>query len=147
MARPSIECERARLWISLAADAEISQLELAALETHLGGCPSCEAYSAQTAGLVGALRSAPLAAPERPAFTPRARGAWRLGVRKLHVAAAAAAVGIALALGGLIGTLSSSGPDSTVSEAANHTAFIQQSLLALRTASPKSGSHGPIIPS
>ena len=60
-------CERARQWVSLRADGELSQLEQARLERHLGACPSCAAAAGGLAGVAQLLRSAPLARPHQPA--------------------------------------------------------------------------------
>src|SRR5437763_3704452 len=67
-------CARARFWVSLRVDGELSELERALLDAHLVRCADCRAYATGVAGVTDALRSAPLvaatpivvAAPGRP---------------------------------------------------------------------------------
>jgi hypothetical protein len=67
-------CSRARFWASLRVDGELSELEGALLDAHLGRCAECRAYAEGIAGTTAALRGAALerpaplviAAPERP---------------------------------------------------------------------------------
>jgi predicted anti-sigma-YlaC factor YlaD len=67
-------CSRARFWASLRVDGELSELEGALLDAHLGRCADCRTYAEGVAGATAALRSAPLeratpivvAAPARP---------------------------------------------------------------------------------
>lgn len=67
-------CSRARFWASLRVDGELSELEGALLDAHLGRCADCRAYAEGVTGTTAALRSAPLelatpivvAAPARP---------------------------------------------------------------------------------
>jgi predicted anti-sigma-YlaC factor YlaD len=102
-------CERARSWVSLALDDELSQLEQAALRAHLGRCGACAALSLELGALTQGLRAAPL---ERPAawLAPRRR---RRAARTLQVgASAAAAIALAAGLGSLFGSLSAP-PDTT----------------------------------
>jgi predicted anti-sigma-YlaC factor YlaD len=90
MEQESHLCERARSWASLRADGELSELESALLDAHLGRCLSCGAFAHRTEGIAAALRAAPL---ERPAlFEVRARPARRTGLRALQVVAAVAVV-------------------------------------------------------
>jgi predicted anti-sigma-YlaC factor YlaD len=141
----SIECERARLWASLGADGELTELESAALAAHLRGCHDCAAAAAGLDRLAQAVRALPLVAPSRPLLlAPHRR---RYG--RLHLAASAAAVIAALAFGSLAGTLSSRGGGAPKpQDAASHRLQIQQSLLALMAGSADSSRpHGRIIPS
>jgi len=55
-------CARARFWASLRVDGELSELEGALLDAHLGRCADCSAYAAGVAGTTEALRNAPLVA-------------------------------------------------------------------------------------
>ena len=144
MGRLSIECERARLWASLAADSELTELERAALAAHLRGCPGCAAAAEQLGGLVAAIREAPLVEPGRPLVV-----AARRRHRRLHVAASAAAIFAALAFGSLAGTLSSGGGGGAKPQnAASHRLQIQQSLLALMAGTADSSRpRGRVIPS
>src|SRR6476469_3821243 len=67
-------CARARFWASLRVDGELSELEGALLDAHLGRCADCREYAAGVAGATETRRNAPLvavaplviAAPARP---------------------------------------------------------------------------------
>lgn len=94
-------CERARSWSSLRTDRELSELESALLDDHLGRCRSCRAFARGIEDVSAALAAARL---ERPAplalILPRRRahGAW------LQSAAASLLVvvaGLAALLGGV----------------------------------------------
>ena len=94
-------CERARSWSSLRADRELSELESALLDNHLGRCRSCRAFARGIEDVSAALAVARL---ERPAplalILPRrrARSVW------LQPAAASLLIvvaGIAALLGGV----------------------------------------------
>ncbi len=124
-----IECERARLQASLAADQEISELERAALQGHLDGCPACANYARGLRQLVQVVRETPTA-PVEPI---------RLGAEgsrhRFRIAAAAVAIVAALAAGSLAGALTSHGNGlERTSQADAHRLQIQQSLLALASA-------------
>jgi predicted anti-sigma-YlaC factor YlaD len=60
-AAPGQLCSRARFWASLRVDGELSELEGALLDAHLGRCDDCRAYAAGVVGATAALRNAPLA--------------------------------------------------------------------------------------
>jgi predicted anti-sigma-YlaC factor YlaD len=101
----SSECERARVRVSLGLDGELSELEQASLQAHVGSCAECAGFARDVIALTKELRKAPL---ERPAGLvaeqPRRRGA---GVRVLQIgAAAAAAIVLAAGLGSLAGSIS-----------------------------------------
>ncbi len=55
-------CARARFWASLRVDGELSELEGALLDAHLGRCADCREYAAGVAGVTETLRNAPLVA-------------------------------------------------------------------------------------
>lgn len=55
-------CARARFWASLRVDGELSELEGALLDAHLGRCADCREYAAGVAGATETLRNAPLVA-------------------------------------------------------------------------------------
>jgi predicted anti-sigma-YlaC factor YlaD len=143
--RLSIECERARLWASLAADAEITELEQAGLEAHLRDCFECRAHAERLRGVAALVRGLPLEEPGRPLLPAPRR--HRYG--RLQLVASAAAVAAALALGSLAGALSSRGGSSAAPQkAATHRLQIEQSLLALMAgAADQSRPHGRVIPS
>jgi predicted anti-sigma-YlaC factor YlaD len=79
-------CERAKAWASLRTDGELSELESALLDAHLGRCESCDTFARDAEVVAAALRAAPLEQPAPLAFAPRR--ARRTGVRVLQVAAA-----------------------------------------------------------
>jgi anti-sigma factor RsiW len=54
-----VGCSRAREWISLALDGELSELEDALLQRHLAGCAACAGYFATVRAATGELRAAP----------------------------------------------------------------------------------------
>jgi len=81
-------CERAQAWASLRADGELSELEAALLDGHLGRCTRCGELARGLESVAGALRAARLVRPAPLTLAlPRRR---RRGLR-----AAVAAVGIA----------------------------------------------------
>jgi anti-sigma factor RsiW len=135
----SIECERARLQASLAADREISELEQTALQAHTDACPACADYARNLRQMVQVLRETPAAAVEPLRLGPeRSR-------RRIHIIAAAAAVIAALAAGSLAGTMTRGGNGTQhVSQADTHRLQIQQSLLALASAArpARTSGHG-----
>jgi predicted anti-sigma-YlaC factor YlaD len=83
-------CERARSWASLRADGELSELESALLEAHLGRCASCSTFAEATEEIAGALRSARLQRP--PSLAVTLRRSRHTALRALQVAAAVAVV-------------------------------------------------------
>jgi Putative zinc-finger len=73
-------CERARAWASLRADSELSELESALLDAHLGRCNSCRAFAAGAESVAETLRAVALERPSvalGPALHSGARRAWR----------------------------------------------------------------------
>lgn len=104
-------CDRARQWASLRADGEISELENALLESHLGRCEPCRTFAREADGVAAALRSVALERIPAPVQLnavqldsvrldlPRRR----VPVRAVQTAAAAALVVVAATLGSLLG--------------------------------------------
>jgi hypothetical protein len=84
-------CDRARAWASLRADSELSELESALLDAHLGRCPSCRTFALETVKVTSMLRAARLERPA-PLVVVAARQAPRTGLRALQVAAAVSVV-------------------------------------------------------
>ncbi|HEY8647476.1 MAG TPA: zf-HC2 domain-containing protein, partial [Gaiellaceae bacterium] len=83
-------CERAKSWASLRTDGELSELESALLDAHLGRCPSCSTFAQGAEHVAAALREARI---ERPApLVLRPHHTRRTGLRALQVAAAVAVV-------------------------------------------------------
>ena len=83
-------CDRARSWVSLALDDELSEFERRLLDAHLERCADCHEYDAGVRATTLALRSEPLVAVERQVALPRRRPAW--GVTRVAASAAAAAL-------------------------------------------------------
>ena len=97
-------CEMARLWISMAVDDDVSEVERAALDEHLEGCEDCTEWRALAEAVVLHVRTTPpIPAPEGllPVLAPRrSRRRMRLAVRAgglVAAASAAAVLGIAAA--------------------------------------------------
>lgn len=94
------DCERARQWVSIELDGELSTFERVLLRAHLAHCSSCSEFRAETSGLTHALRSAPLEQLEQPIAIGRMRR--RLGLR---LAPAAAAMAVAfVGIGSILAT-------------------------------------------
>jgi predicted anti-sigma-YlaC factor YlaD len=98
---PRVRCERARQWASLRLDDELSALEVALLERHLGSCRECREFEARIRATAGLLREAPTEVTAHSFQAPRRR-VQRLAVHRGRTALVAAA---ALALGALAGSL------------------------------------------
>jgi hypothetical protein len=95
-------CERARSWVSLSLDGELSEVEQALLRTHVGRCAACAGFERDADALTRELRTAPLERPAVAGMVLRHRGAV---MRALQVGAAAAAITLAAGLGSLAGSL------------------------------------------
>jgi ferric-dicitrate binding protein FerR (iron transport regulator) len=93
-------CERARQWVSLRADGELTELEDALLENHLEACGPCRSFAARLTATTELVRETPLERPEIE-YAPRARrpAGFPVGRRVAIVAVAAAA-----ALGSFVGS-------------------------------------------
>ena len=111
-------CERARSWASLRADGELSDLESALLDAHLGRCSSCRAFARGTEEIAVTLRAARLETPAP--FALRPRQARRAGLGALQVAAAVAVVvtaGVIAAFSGPSGSTTAVKPVAMVAGA------------------------------
>lgn len=97
-------CDRARAWVSLRLDGELSELEGFMLESHLARCEACRAFAADTVGFTSALRTASLEPLERPVSLPAGRRSMR---RAVQFGAAAALVAASVGLGSLFGAVGS----------------------------------------
>jgi len=124
-ARPP-RCDRAREWISLQLDGELSELERVMLETHLSRCADCSGFQADARSVSHLLRLAPLERLERPVVLPRRT---RVGGRSLPLVAAAAAI-IAVAASTLgVSTVDRSGRGTTVRPAYLDSAAYDMSII------------------
>jgi predicted anti-sigma-YlaC factor YlaD len=91
------QCERARAWASLRADGELSELESALLDGHLGRCTACRTFAQGAEDVAATLRSVQfesvrLESVAAPALLPSARARRRGLLRAGRLAAAAVAV-------------------------------------------------------
>jgi putative zinc finger protein len=86
-------CERAREYVSLRLDCELSELEDALLDAHLSRCAACRSFAIATGAMTGELRGARQERPSAPIAVPRRRYA---SVRALRVGAAAAVLAVAV---------------------------------------------------
>jgi len=101
----SVECERARVWVSLGLDSELSDVEGALLRAHVGRCAVCADFARDVGGLTQEIRTA---WPQRPAVMRVSSHRRRVATRRLQLGAAAAAVvAIAAGFGSLAGSLTS----------------------------------------
>jgi predicted anti-sigma-YlaC factor YlaD len=101
----SIDCEQVRGHISAGLDGELSEVESARVEAHLGSCAACRDFSGGVRETANVLRAAP---PEELDFAivlPSRRLAL---ARRIPVAAAAAMLAAAVGLGALVGGFGSS---------------------------------------
>jgi hypothetical protein len=98
-------CERARVWASLQLDGELSELERALLDAHVGGCASCEGFIGGVRSATARLRESAVERPSSPVALPTRR---RAPLRSLPLASAAAGVAVALGVGVLFGSFGSS---------------------------------------
>jgi predicted anti-sigma-YlaC factor YlaD len=115
----------------LELDGELSELETALLDAHLGRCVPCAAFARDVRAFSRALRAAPLERPAAVPAPPRVHGG---GLRVLQVGAAAAAVAVAVGLGSLAGSLTSRSehkPSVQAAIAATQEPYFEQKLLAL----------------
>ena len=149
------ECERARLWVSLGLDGELSEIEQVSLRAHVGRCAACAGFERDVDALTLELRNAPLVplatagagGSAIPAALPRRRSTT---ARVFQVGAAAAAVALAAGLGSLAGSLTSGGTSQTVTAASpphtgsgNLSAVFDRGIVAMAPAPKVPGSRVP----
>jgi hypothetical protein len=91
-------CERACRWASLRVDGELSELESALLDDHLGRCRSCRVFASGVEAVSASLAAARL---ERPAPLVLVIPSRRRPLRSAAAATLIAAAGIASLVGGL----------------------------------------------
>ncbi len=88
-------CARARFWVSLRVDDELSELEGALLDAHLARCAECREFSAGAEASTRAIRAA-IYAPHAPVTLelPRSPRRYAAGAGVATLVAAAAVAGI-----------------------------------------------------
>jgi predicted anti-sigma-YlaC factor YlaD len=98
-------CGRAREWLSLRVDGELSELERLLLRRHLGRCAACSAFARTVEAATHAIRTTPHEPPSRSLVPEPAPARAR---PRLRLAAAAGlatlAAGIGIAVGVVIGS-------------------------------------------
>jgi predicted anti-sigma-YlaC factor YlaD len=94
-------CRRAREWVSLRLDGELSELERLLLRRHLSRCDECRAMAVRVEQAAELMRTAPLERPDRrvaeamPAPShPRIR---------YRIVAAAAVIAVGVGIGTVVG--------------------------------------------
>jgi hypothetical protein len=117
MPQTSHLCERARSWVSLRADSELSELESALLDAHLARCLSCRTFALRSDEIVVGLRAAHLEEPAPLVVRPQRA---RTALRALQVVVAAAVVvsaGVLAAVTGPSGSSAAAKPVAMVAGA------------------------------
>jgi predicted anti-sigma-YlaC factor YlaD len=106
-------CDRARLWVSLELDGELSEVESALLEEHVARCGTCATLRSDLGALTGAIRDTPLETPGRRfALDPAPRRLQPRASRRTALALRfAAAAALAIVAAGLGVFVSSLGPE------------------------------------
>ncbi len=102
-------CDRARGWVSLRLDDEISELEDALLEAHLRRCGACREYEASVRGAVLALRTRTLERMDQPIVVS---GSRRALFRPAAVARVAAVMAAVVGVTTVLSTQAAKGPAS-----------------------------------
>jgi hypothetical protein len=103
--RPKV-CDRARTYVSLRLDGELSDFEQALLDAHLESCGGCRGFAVEVAEITAELRVSQLARLERPLVLPHRVHA---GLRRLQLGTAAAVLVTVVGVGALVGSVR--GPD------------------------------------
>jgi predicted anti-sigma-YlaC factor YlaD len=139
-ARPR-PCERAREWISLGADGELSPFEHALLASHLERCDECCAFQADITGITHDLRASSLEPMSRPIDVPSQRREPLRRLRLGAVTSAAAVALVALALGGTLGSRALSGENHQFAHATPaYLQSVQYEMRLMRPARPAAQS-------
>ncbi len=114
-------CDRAREWVSLRLDGELSPLEEELLERHLELCDECRLFEEDVRWATDVLRLTPQERPARRLTIPAAQKP-RVSARRVTAIAAAAA----LALGALVGAIVEGPSSPAPAEAPNELSFLTQ---------------------
>jgi predicted anti-sigma-YlaC factor YlaD len=100
-------CDRAREWVSLRLDSELSELEHALLDAHLERCADCAAYAAGVETVTHGIRGAKTERLRHPIVLPLRRR-FAFAARALQAGTATAAVlAASVGLGTLFGSVGS----------------------------------------
>jgi predicted anti-sigma-YlaC factor YlaD len=118
----SIDCEQVRGHISAGLDGELSEVEQARVDAHLGSCAACAAFAGSVRETANVLRAAPLDDLDFAVVLPSRRLAI---ARRIPVAAAAAALAAVVGFGAFAGGL---GPSHSGLRAARSTSAESASL-------------------
>jgi anti-sigma factor RsiW len=113
---PSSECDRMRGYVSAGIDGELSEVEGARLEAHLGSCAACRAYALEAGHTTRLLRDTPLEELNFAIVLPNRRLAV---ARKLQIAAAAAALAVTVGLSAVVGAVGPGGTPSLSARSAS----------------------------
>jgi predicted anti-sigma-YlaC factor YlaD len=89
---PLDNCERIRGYAAWSVDGELSEVEAAALATHLATCSACSEYAAGLEGAARLVRQTPLEDLDFPIVLPSRRLRFARGMQVGAAAAAVAAV-------------------------------------------------------
>jgi len=103
-------CDRARAWVSLRLDGEISEIEDALLEAHLRRCASCREFEESVRGTVFALRAQPLEEIDHAVVVAARRR--RLNMHPRLVASVAAALAAVTGVTTVLSSQAAKGPST-----------------------------------
>jgi len=140
-------CDQARSLVSLRLDDELSELEDALLETHLGACEGCREFADETAVATRELRAAPLERLAHPIWLPTPRRHAYLRGLQTAAAGAVAAAAVVAGVVGIAPTLTDH-PGSAARSAGRLYEPVKPrvELQLYRRAQPNEGPAGPVIP-
>jgi ferric-dicitrate binding protein FerR (iron transport regulator) len=115
-------CRRAREWVSLRLDGELSELERLLLRRHLGRCPECRAVADGFEAATRLIRATPR---DRPALSFQPAPAAARPQRRVRLAAVAGLAALAAGVGVGIGVLIGSSGDAPVPTAPGPTQIVE----------------------
>jgi anti-sigma factor RsiW len=131
------DCDAMRGYVSASLDGELSELDQTRLDAHLVSCAGCRTYAAGAAEATRLMRATSLEELDFPIVLPTRRLA---AARRLQVAASAAAIALTVALGVVVGSVSSTSgsggpPANNRASTASSLRFPEQELRMLHRAS------------
>ena len=138
-------CDQARSLASLRLDDELSELESALLEAHLGACAACSAFMADIESATVQLRRAPLARLDHGLVLPSIH---RRGYLRGLQTAAASAVAVAAVVAGFIAVtpVITSPSENRSATRFSEPVSVRWELQLRRQAQPSEGTAGIDIP-